>query len=86
MAIYGPRQRQLLSIVGLGAAGVGVLAGSRVRLRRADGTPPTTAAFIVGPDAAGVGVLAGPRARLRRADGARPSSFPPPLARPLFSS
>ena len=47
--------------------------------------PPTTAAFLVGPDAAGVGVLAGPRARLRRADGARPSSFPPPLARPLFS-
>ena len=48
-------------------------------------TPPTTAAFLVGPDAAGVGVLAGPRVRPRRADGARPSSFPPPLARPLFS-
>ena len=33
-AIYGRRSRQLFSIAGLGAAGAGVLSGSRARLRR----------------------------------------------------
>ena len=36
-AIYGRRQRQLISTIGLGAAGVGALVGSRARLCRADG-------------------------------------------------
>ena len=81
--LWRPRQRQLLSIVGLGAAGAGVLAGSRVRLRRADAANNSCL-----PCRAGCGGRrrSGRTARPPPSGGRGAAIFPPPpLDRPLFS-